>query len=179
MLKKILVALAVLLLLFVVIGAFLPREWSVSRSILVAAPADRVHPLVSTPSRYKDWFAWEEMKDPTLVVETGGPVSGKGAWYAWKGEKAGTGRLTITDADPASGVYLELAIESDTPNAKGSILYTAPEAPANGGTRVTWSEGGTLPPVIGGYLRGWVEEVCGKAFEDGLANLKRVVESGS
>jgi hypothetical protein len=174
MLKKILVAIAVLILLLVVIGIFLPREWSVSRSILIAAPTDKIHPYTSTPSRYREWFDWEEMSDPTLVVETGGPVSGKGAWYSWKGEKAGSGRLTITDADPATGIYLELAIESDTPNAKGSILYTAADG---GATRVTWSEGGELPPVLGGYLKGYVEEVCGKAFDGGLAKLKSAVEA--
>jgi hypothetical protein len=170
------VAVVVLLVLFAGIGLLLPRDWSVERSILIQAPPERIHAWVESPAKWNEWFAWEEMKtDPEYRVWTSGPEKGAGATYEWAGSpmKAGTGKLVIAHSDPKAGVHIDEWINGPEQNAKGSILYTS----AGGGTtRVTWTDNGTLPPVIGGYFRGTVNDAMGEAFEKGLANLKRLAE---
>jgi len=176
-LKIVLVVALVLAVLVVGIGLALPRDWNVERSILIQAPPSKIHPWVEAPSRWNDWFAWEEMKsDPTYKVWTSGPEKGVGATYQWTGDAAGRGRIVITSSDPASGVYLDEWIEADPAgekNASGTIVYTAADG---GATRVTWSDQGKLPPVVGGFVRGLVSDAIGQAFEKGLANLKTKVE---
>lgn len=173
-LKVALLVLLVLVVLFVGIGAFLPREWKVERSIVVNAPPEAIHEWVDRPSRWNDWFAWEDMtKDPSYNVTTTGPERGAGATYQWKSAMS-NGRLVIKSSDPKTGIYLDEAIESDEINAHGAIVYTPGK---DGGTVVTWTDSGTLPPVIGGWLRGWVNSSLAENFEKGLANLKAKVEA--
>ncbi|MCE9637447.1 MAG: SRPBCC family protein [Planctomycetes bacterium] len=173
--KTIAVVLVALAVLFVGIGLFLPRDWNVERSILIRASPDQIHPWVERPSKWNDWFAWEEMKtDPSYKVWTSGPETGVGATYQWSGNTSGNGKIVITGSDPQGGVHLDECIESNETNAKGVIAYT----PADGGmTRVTWTDSGKLPAVIGGYFRGMVDAAIGAAFEKGLANLKSKVEA--
>jgi hypothetical protein len=85
----------------------------------------------------------------------------------------GRGRLEIVEASPALGVKLDEAIESETVNAHASLLFSADAT----GTRVTWVDEGTLPPVLGGYFRGMIEAMLGTNFENGLKKLKTVVEA--
>lgn len=171
------IAIVVLVVLFVGIGFFLPRDWSVERSILIQAPPESIHPWVETPAKWNDWFAWEEMKsDPEYKVWTSGPASGPGATYEWSGSamKSGTGKLVVSKSDPKSGIHLDEWINGDEKNATGSILYTPADA---GWTRVTWTDNGRLPAVIGGWFLGAVESGLGQAFEKGLANLKAKAEA--
>jgi polyketide cyclase/dehydrase/lipid transport protein len=167
------IVVAALIVLCLVIGLFLPRQWDVERSILVNAPRSKIHPWVESPARWNDWFALEEMKsDPNYRVSTSGPEKGVGATYEWSGGASGRGRIVIAESDVRSGVQFDEWIEVDATepkNGTGRIVYS--DAP-DGSTRVTWSDQGTLPPVIGGYLRGLVNASMAKAFEKGLVNLK-------
>ena len=174
--KRIGIAVLAAFFLFGLIGFFLPREWNVERTILIRATPEKIHAWVGTPARWNDWFAWEEMKsDPAYKVWTSGPESGVGATYEWSGSalKAGTGKLVIAKSDPKAGIHIDEWINGDDRNATGSIVYTS----ADGGmTRVTWTDVGTAPPIIGGWFRGLIEDGLGKAFEQGLANLKQRAE---
>jgi hypothetical protein len=99
-----------------------------------------------------------------------------GAVYQWSGDSSGRGTLVITHSDADSGIHIDEWIQADETgpkNATGRITYT--EGP-NDATRVTWSDQGTMPPIIGGYFRGFVNQAIGAAFEKGLANLKAKAE---
>jgi hypothetical protein len=102
-----------------------------------------------------------------------GPESGVGARWSWLGPKMGNGRSEITFADPRRGIRVDEAIESAQVNAHGAILLEDTGA----GTRVTWTDDGTLPPILGGFFRAMVNERLTHNFEAGLARLKAVVEA--
>jgi Polyketide cyclase / dehydrase and lipid transport len=168
-------ALLGLLLLVAAVGLFLPRDWSVERSIVIQASPETIHPWVDSPAKWKEWFDFSEMGE--MAVEVSGPASGVGATYVWT-SPASNGRMTIVESDPKTGVRFDEAIESDSINAHGSILFAAEGA----ATRVTWSDKGdpdALPPVIGGLFRGMLNASIGSAFEKGLANLKTKVEAAN
>lgn len=172
------ILIVVLVVLCLGIGLFLPRDWSVERSILIQAPRSKIHAFVESPARWNDWFTWEEMKtDPEYKVWTSGPEKGVGATYQWTGSSSGRGKLVIAHCDENSGIHIDEWIQADESgpkNATGRIVYT--DGP-DGSVRVTWSDQGTLPPVIGGYFRSMVDASIGKAFEKGLANLKARAEA--
>jgi hypothetical protein len=85
MLKKAAVFVGAVALLIATIGALLPRQWRVERSIRVEAPPERVLPFVANLRRWQDWAVWTKTMDPKLVNTWGGPDEGVGARWQWQG----------------------------------------------------------------------------------------------
>jgi hypothetical protein len=155
-----------------VVGLFLPRQWHVERSVVINAAPEHIHPLVEDLKAWQSWAVWTKDMDPEVKDEYGGPASGVGAWWAWNGPKMGHGKMTITKSDVAAGVWLDEMIETDREvNAHGSLTWTR----EGGGTKVTWVDTGTLPPM-GGYFVWMIEDMLGENFQVGLKNLKAEVE---
>jgi hypothetical protein len=164
---------AALVAVFVVVGIFLPRQWRVEQTLVIDAAPEHLHPLVSDLKQWPSWAAWNKEMDPEVKWDYGGPASGEGAWWSWSGPKMGRGKMTITQSDVASGVWVDEMIETDKEvNAKGSITWTR----EGSGLKVKWVDEGTLPPVIGGYAVGMIEKMLSEHFQTGLKNLKAAAE---
>ena len=72
------------------------KEFRISRSTTIAAPPERILPLITTLKQWQKWSPWEGL-DPNLERKYAGPDSGTGATYAWRGNsKAGQGRMGST-----------------------------------------------------------------------------------
>ncbi len=172
MLKKILKALLILIALLALIGLFLPRDFEVSRAIVIAAPPEAIHREVGDLARWKDWTPWNLGGDQ-VEVTISQPSTGPGASLRWK-DQGGTGELVITQSSPQDGLDYELHLGESDNRAKAGIHYQ----PADGGTRVTWSMHGRIDmPVLGGYLAMLASKSIGAAFETGLRRLKQRVET--
>jgi len=156
------------------VGAMLPSTFSVSRSVLVAAPADKVYALVADPRAWKQWSVWNR-RDPAMKIEYSGPESGVGAAWAWHSESEGDGKMTFTAAEPRQLVGFDLYFPDFGTTSKGTLRF-APEA---GGTRVTWSMDGDMGknPLYHWFALG-ADNMIGPDFAGGLANLKAVAEKG-
>ncbi|MFY0527484.1 SRPBCC family protein [Archangium gephyra] len=162
-----------LVVVLTVVGLFLPRQWKVERSIVINASPEHIHPLVDDLKAWQSWAAWTKDMDPEVKNEYGGPASGVGAWWAWEGPKMGLGKMTITKSDVAAGVWIDEMIETrEAVNAHGSLTWTQ----EGGGTKVTWVDSGTLPPIMGGYFVGMINTMLGNNFQQGLKHLKAEVE---
>ncbi|MEW5739218.1 MAG: SRPBCC family protein [Myxococcota bacterium] len=172
-LGRIALGLVGLLVVVLVIGALLPRKWHVEQSIVIQAPPERIHPFLDDLHKWADWAAWNKDMDPKVVWTYEGPDRGVGARWAWNGPVMGKGRMEIVKSDPTLGLTIDEAIEADEVNAQGRFVYTREGA----GTKVTWIDEGTLPPVIGGYFRGTIEEMLAANFAKGLEKLKGLVEA--
>lgn len=156
-----------------VVGLFLPRQWKVERSIVINASPEHIHPLVEDLKAWQSWAAWTQDMDPEVKNEYGGPSSGVGAWWAWQGPRMGLGKMTITKSDVDSGVWVDEMIETrEEVNAHGSLTWTQ----EGGGTKVTWVDSGTLPPIMGGYFVGMINDMLGDNFQQGLKHLKAEAE---
>ncbi len=173
MIKKLGLALVGLIVLLLAVGLVLPRRWHVERSVLIAAPSARIHPYLNDLRRWQEWAVWTKELDPVVRNTYEGPLDGVGAKWSWLGPKMGRGQMEIVASDPATGLTIDEAIESDEVNARTEFTFTA----EGDGTRVTWVDEGTLPPVMGGYFRGMVERMLGEHFEQGLGQLKALVEA--
>jgi hypothetical protein len=172
-LKRVGLGLVALVVVLAAVGVFLPRQWHVERSVVISAAPEHIHPLVNELKAWQSWAVWTKEMDPEVKHAYSDATAGVGAWWSWNGPKMGHGKMTITRSDMASGVWIDEMIESDTAvNAHGSLTWTQ----EGGGTKVTWMDEGTLPPVIGGYLVGFINNMLGNNFEQGLKNLKAEVE---
>jgi effector-binding domain-containing protein len=101
-----------------------------------------------------------------------GPPQGVGAKISWKSEGEGSGTQEIIESEPFSRVKTKLDFGD-----QGTAFATFNLESAEGGTKVTWSfetDVGMNPVMryMGLMFDAWV----GKDYEEGLANLKALVE---
>lgn len=176
MLKKLVLAVLVLIVLLLGIGFLLPKEWDVQRSVVINAPASAVYPMVATLKTWPDWTYWNRERDPSCAWSFEGPETGAGAVMKWDGEVHMQGTLTIDSGDPATGIQYTLDMEG-MPPLKGSIALAAEGA----GTKVTWHDHGKSDgmPWSNWMLFFLADPVIGGFFEEGLTNLKTRVEAAA
>jgi hypothetical protein len=148
--------------------------YRVEREQYVDAPPSAVRERVVDLRRWVSWSPWEQL-DPDQERTYGGPWSGVGAWYAWRGNrKAGQGRMEVIEAD-ASQVALDLRFVKPFRSQSVNAFRFEPEGD---GTRVVWSMAGAnnlLMRVMGVFVS--MEKLLAPDFEKGLANLKAEVEA--
>jgi uncharacterized protein YndB with AHSA1/START domain len=174
MLVKVLVAVALVVVVFAAVVAVQPSEFRVARSTTIAAPAPAVFAQVND---FRQWPAWSpyDKLDPAMKKTYDGPASGTGASYAWAGNSnAGVGRATITESRPNELVRIKLDFEQ--PFA-GTALAEFRFKPEGDRTVVEWSLAGTNNFVAKAvHLFMNMDRMVGGQFEDGLAQLKSVAE---
>jgi hypothetical protein len=172
MLKNILIVLVVLVLGFLGFVATRPNDYSVERSALISAPPEVVYAQVVDFHKWGAWSPWEHL-DPDMKREIAGPESGTGATYAWAGnDKAGEGKMTITDATPAERVAIDLQFIKPWESTCATVFGMAPEG---GGTRVNWTMSGKhnfISKAMCVFMP--MDKMIGPDFERGLASLDSV-----
>lgn len=171
--------LGVLVGLVVVLAAIAstkPNEMVVSRSIQIQASPEKVYDLIANFRNWNGWSPWDKL-DPNLERRFDGAEAGKGAHYAWTGnKKVGSGEMTITEATEPSRVVIALHFIApwETTNTTEFTL-----APRDGHTEVTWNMRGPSPFIVKLMsLLFNMEKAIGKDFEKGLAAMKNVAEAG-
>ena len=164
----------VLLVLVVVLAGFaVPAGYKVQRSIVIAAPAQRIYPLIATPRRWKEWSMWNR-RDPAMAMTFFGPDVGVGAGWSWNSKSEGQGRMRLVTADPTHGLDYELFFPAYNMTSTGQIIL---EPQDNGGTKVTWTNVGHMGwNPLTHYMAAMMNRMVGPDFEAGLANLKTIAE---
>lgn len=172
-LVRIAIAMGVVMLLLVVVGLILPKDFTVERSIVIDASPAEVHRYVGDLERWADWEPFRDSGEG-IEVTLGEQTTGVGASQSWTDETGG-GRLTFTASDPATGVDYDLFFgEDDEMTATAGLGYAEQEA----ATEVTWTMSGTVPdPIFGGYLILLFDDMLEPLFDEGLTKLKAAVES--
>jgi hypothetical protein len=173
--KKILIALASLVALVLVVGLVLPSKFRVERSTTINAPAEAVYAHVANLRRWRDWSPWNTGKYPGTQWVFGGTEVGVGAVHSWSGTDVGNGTLSLTEADPKTGVAYDMALEQGRYVIHGRISF----APADQGTQVTWVDEGNIGgnPLKHYLVLFFLKPALGGKLEEALAGLKKQVEA--
>jgi len=178
MLKKILLALAVVLVAFLIVVATRPATYHVERSLQMAAPAETVYATIADFREFPRWSPWSK-RDPAMRTTVSTPPSGVGATYAWEGNKdVGKGRMTVTESSAPSRVRQRLEFIEPFASVADTGFDIKPAGQK--ASMVTWSMDGTnnfMGKAFGIFMN--MDRMIGKDFEEGLVNLKRFVESSS
>lgn len=154
-------------------GLFLPDHLEVQRIIELDADKERVHPLLVDLERWREWTVWAA-QDETLVHEYSDPSAGVGAWYLWRGETIGAGRIELTAADPERGVWYDMTFDIDPDAMKGALRYL----PSERGVKLEWSLRGELSGPLERSLGSILAWRIGSDFDDNLASLaERLTEA--
>ncbi|HPG89287.1 MAG TPA: SRPBCC family protein [Hyphomicrobium sp.] len=175
MLSKILLIIAAAVAAFLGYVALLPATGVVSRSAVIAAPADAIFPHINSLKQWDAWSPWAKL-DPKAKSSLEGPEAGVGSAFRWDGNsEVGTGKMTILESEPNSRVKIKLDFEKPFANTSVADFTLQPEA---GGTRVSWTMTGERPFLARAMCTLFrADAMVGSMFEKGLANL--AVASGA
>ena len=173
--KRILLSCVALLVLLVVVGFLLPRDVRVERSVEIDASPQAVFMMVNDFQQFNRWQPWAQI-DPTTRYVYEGPATGAGSRMTWYSDhpQVGDGMQEITLSEPYSRV--RMALDFGTGGlANADYLIDAVDAD---GSILTW----TLETDMGGnpvarYVGLMMDGMVGPAYEQGLANLKEILEN--
>ena len=167
-------ALAFIAIIFIVVVAGQPDDFAVMRTANIAALPEKVFSEVNDLHRWEAWSPWARL-DPNAKSTFSGADSGPGAAMAWDGnKKIGSGRMTITESQPAERIRLRLDFLRPMKATNTAEFRFRPDG---GHTVVTWSmagENNLIGKLFGLFIN--CDKMCGGDFEKGLASLKSLAE---
>jgi uncharacterized protein YndB with AHSA1/START domain len=168
------VILAIAIAVVLILAATKPSSLRVQRAISIKAPPEEIFPLISD---FHQWLTWSpyEQKDPAMKRTYGGAERGKGAVYAWDGDKnVGSGRMEILEATAPQKIVIKLDFFKPF---EGHNTAEFTMLPQGDGTHVTWLMHGPanfMSRLIQVFMN--LDRMIGRDFEAGLANLKTITE---
>jgi len=168
------VILAIAIAAVLILAATKPTTLRVQRSVSINAPPERIFSLISD---FHQWVTWSpyEQKDPAMKRTYSGAERGRGAVYAWDGDKnVGSGRMEILDVSAPSKIVIKLDFFKPF---EGHNTAEFTMLPQGDGTHVTWLMHGPanfMSRLIQVFMN--LDNLIGKDFEAGLANLKTITE---
>jgi uncharacterized protein YndB with AHSA1/START domain len=167
-------ALAIAIAIVLILAAAQPATFSVRRATTVEAPAEKIFPLINDFHQWESWSPYEN-KDPAMKRTYSGAASGRGAVYAWDGNKnVGSGRMEILETSAPSKVVIKLDFITPFEGHNTAEFTMLPQGDA---TNLTWAMHGPTPfmmKMMHVFIN--MDRMIGKDFEAGLANLKLLTE---
>lgn len=178
-LKKIGIALLVLVLLLIAGSFFLSSKSHVERSIVIKASDSLVFDKINNLKNFITWMPWAK-KDPAIQMDFFGAEKGLGQGYTWRSDKSevGNGKMTIVQSTPNTMVVMEMEFEG---MGKSGATFTLNKEAE--GTKITWaldSNGEGMPAMLTvphKYMSLFMDKMVGPDFELGLNNLKAACEA--
>ena len=172
---QIIIALLVIVVVAIlVLASTKPDRFRVQRSTSIKAPPETVFALINDFHNWPQWSPWEH-RDPAMKRTHSGAASGKGAVYAWEGDKnVGQGRMEIMESSLPSRIVIKLDFLKPF-EAHNTAEFTMERS--GDATNIVWAMHGPSPfmtKVINVFMS--MDSMVGKDFEAGLAKLKQLTE---
>jgi hypothetical protein len=168
------IILAIAIAIVLVLALTKPNTFAVQRAISIRAPAETIFPLINDFHQWGTWSPYEN-KDPGMKRTYSGAESGKGAVYAWDGNSnVGSGRMEILDTSVPSKIVIKLDFFKPFEGHNTAEFTMLPQGDA---TNLTWVMHGParfMSKVMQVFMN--LDNMIGRDFEAGLANLKRITE---
>jgi uncharacterized protein YndB with AHSA1/START domain len=176
------ILLAVVIAVVLILATAKPHTFRVERAAVIQAPPERIFSLIDDFHKWRAWSPWED-RDPALKRIYEGAAHGKGAVYAWEGNRnVGAGRMEILSATSPSAIVIKLDFIKPFEGhniAEFTMLPRggATDAATTISTNITWAMHGPAPlmhRVMQVFMD--LDRMIGKDFEAGLAKLRRAAE---
>ncbi len=148
-------------------AAALPDHLHVERSLVIAAPAAEIQPLLAEFPQRASWIAWVET-DPTATYAYTGEPGAIGSTMAWTGPSVGEAQLTLVSVDPGREVVTRMDYRAPLAMTTTDRFVLEPVA---GGTRVRWVNDGPLPFGPARVFAVFADGLLGPDYERGLQKL--------
>jgi uncharacterized membrane protein len=172
--KIILKGLLAIIIVALIAGAFMKKEFHYEKSVRINAPADLVWQNIVYFKNHEKWSQWKET-DPNMIEEITGTDGTVGAKATWTSEhkEIGNGSQTITAIVPGKRVDTKLEFGGQD---GGTGFFTVEKE--NGATKVVWGMHSEIPYPMNAMAPMFMpsDEDMNQMFEKGLAMLKKASE---
>jgi len=168
------VILAIAIAIVLVLALTKPSSFAVRRATSIKAPAEKIFSLIND---FHQWVAWSpyENKDRAMKRTYSGAAEGKGAVYAWDGNNnVGSGRMEIIDAAVPSKIVIKLDFFKPIEGHNTAEFTMLPHGDVTNLTWVMHGPASFMYKVMQVFMN--MDNMIGKDFEVGLANLKKLTE---
>ncbi|HSZ72689.1 MAG TPA: SRPBCC family protein [Cytophagaceae bacterium] len=162
--------------LLLVTALFVKREYGVKREIVINKPSQQVFDYVKFLKNQDNFSVWA-MRDPAMKKGFKGKDGTVGAVASWDSQEkhVGKGEQEITSIE--EGKRLDFELRFYEPFEAKDHAYMSTEALDSTQTKVTWGFDGKMPyPMNLMLLCMNMDEMLGKDLQDGLNNLKPILE---
>ncbi len=171
--QKIVFGVGVFVVVFLLVGLFLPATSRFVVSAEIDAPPATVFALVNDMRRRQLWSSINA-SDPNARIEFSGAARGVGASVSWNGAVAGSGTETIVESRAFD--YVESLINAGEPGEARSWFEIALGASGSSVVRRGFEHAYGFN-LVGRYFGLFVTGVLRRDYEAGLARLKDAAES--
>jgi hypothetical protein len=175
MLNKVLMGIVAVLVIGVIVVASQPGDLHVERSVAMAASPQDVFDHVNDFHKWEGWSPWLKV-DPNAKGSYEGPSNGVGAIFRWDGnDEVGAGSMTITESRPSQRIGIQLDFVRPMEGTNDVLFMFKPDGDK---TIVTWSMSGKKNMICKAIsLCCDMDKMIGDKYDEGLANLKAIVEA--
>jgi hypothetical protein len=174
--KILLIILFAIVALVLLIALFISKSYKVEKSIVIHASKDSVFNYIKHLKNQNDYSVWSKM-DPNWKTSFSGVDGTVGFVSAWESEvkNVGSGSQTITKIVEGDSIVTKLKFIKPFKAENDTYLTVSAVDAAN--TKVSWAFAGSYPyPMNIMKLIFNLEKMIGKDFEQGLENMKVIIE---
>ena len=167
--------LAVVVLLVIILALAAPKAYTLSRSIIIDRPIEEVFQYLKLIKNQNEWSPWKK-KDPNMTQEFVGEDGKVGFISKWIGNKdVGEGEQEIMTIIENESIETQLRFFK--PWKSQSIGTLLVDKVDDDKTMVTWGFSGKNPIPFNIFMLFYnMDKTVGKDFEEGLNDLKQVLE---
>jgi hypothetical protein len=176
-LKNILYAIIALIVIVLIIGLFVKRDYSVEREVTINKSKDVVFNYVKYLENQNKYSVWAKT-DPNMKSTFTGTDATAGFISAWESQDkhVGKGEQEITKI--IDGERIDYELRFFEPMKATNLAYIITESSSEDQTIVRWGFSGHMNyPMNLMLLFVNMNKAIGKDFEQGLNNLKVILES--
>lgn len=169
--------LAIIIGVLVLLASFAPKKYDVNRSIVINKPRSEVFQYLKYIKNQDEWSPWKN-RDPGMKQTFSGEDGTVGFISKWDSDhkQVGAGEQEIIGITPDEQIRTELRFLK--PWKSVSTAYIETQDAADGATKVTWGFSGTNKVPMNIMMLFYnMDKAVGKDFEEGLEELKIVLEN--
>lgn len=172
----ILIGIACLIVLLLIIALFTKKEYGVVREVVINKPNAEVFEYVKLLKNQDNFTVWA-MKDPDMKKDYRGIDGTVGFVSAWESKMKDVGKGEQEIKNIVNGERMDSELRFLEPFTSTSNAYFITEAVTDTQTKIKWGFSGKMKYPMNLFLLTMnMEGMVGRDFENGLNNLKMVLE---
>jgi uncharacterized membrane protein len=167
-----------LIALVLIIAAFSKKDFAVERSITVNKPLPETYDFLTSLKKQDQWSKWTQL-DPNMKKTYIGEDKTVGFISKWESDhkQVGEGEQEIVKLIPNQRIETQLRFLKPMKSIANAYFTIAAEGDEH--TRVAWGFTSRTPWPFNAFMLFFnMENAIGKDFDEGLGNMKRMVEAG-
>lgn len=166
-----------LIALVLIIAAFSKKDFAVERTITVNKPLPETYDFLTSLEKQNQWSKWAQM-DPDMKQTYIGTDKTVGFISKWESQhkQVGEGEQEIKKLVPNQRIENELRFMKPMKSVANAYFTVAAEGENH--TRVAWGFTSRTPWPFNAFMLFFnMENAIGKDFDEGLSNMKKMIEA--